>query len=288
MTYLQAYLEGVDRLKTAGINECELDARLLIEKACNTDANTLYAHPEREVSSLEYSCFMLDISKREKHIPLQHIMGYTEFMGLDFLVNEDVLIPRQDTEFLVEEALTYIDDGMSVLDMCTGSGCILLSVMNYKNNIKGYGCDISAKALAIAKRNAENLKLDACFLAGDLFEALLIDNSEGYGAGDKKFDVIISNPPYIPRDVIDTLSEEVKDYDPRLALDGGEDGLDYYRRLARDAKKYLANYGRLFFEIGHDQGESVPKILIDEGYSDVVAIRDYSSNWRVVRATYIV
>lgn len=288
MTYAQVYHEGAKRLKDAGIDENELDARLLLEKACNTDANTLYAHPEREVTPEEFESFELDLLKRENHIPLQHILGYTEFMGLDFLVNGDVLIPRQDTEFLVEEALTYIEDGMSVLDMCTGSGCILLSIMKYKNDIKGYGCDASKRALCVAQKNAEKHNLNACFLEGDLFEAVAKKGSDNLDADRMKFDVILSNPPYIPSHVIDTLSKEVKDHDPHMALDGGIDGLDFYRRLAKDAKSYLVNYGRLYLEIGHDQGESVPKILEEEGYKDIVALKDYSSNWRVVRATYIV
>ena len=291
MTYRETYLEGVRSLDEAGIAENEITARLLLEYVCNTDANTLYAHPDREVTKKEQEDYNACINKRREHIPLQHILGYQEFMGLKFTVSRDTLIPRQDTEFLVEEALIYIEDGMSVLDMCTGSGCILLSVMNYKNDIDGVGCDISKEALNTARVNAKKLNLDAQFYEGDLFDALpgtkeeaLPDDKEEAlpETKDKKlFDVIISNPPYIPAGVINTLSEEVRDYDPHMALDGGDDGLYYYRRIAAEAKNHLKPYGRLYLEIGHDQNESVPKILKDEGYDDITVLKDYGGNWRV-------
>lgn len=276
MNYSDLIIEGTAILKEANIAEAALDARLLLEYICHTDRNTLYAHPDLQVSEYEEEAYRSLLAKRTDHIPLQHITGYQEFMGLNFKVTPDVLVPRQDTEFLVEEAMKYVQDGMRVLDLCTGSGCILLSIMKYKNMITGIGVDISEKALSIARINAERLNVlpEPKFLQGDLYEPV-----QSYA---RKFDVIISNPPYIRPDVIKTLMPEVRDHEPLLALDGGEDGLDFYRKIISGARNHLTNYGYMLLEIGHDQGPDVIKLMVDSGFSDVKCLIDYAGNPRVV------
>jgi len=279
MTYREIYNNGEKVLSAAGIEESSIDARLLLEYVCGTDRNTLLAHPDREVTEAEGRKYAKLIKLRTERVPLQHITGEQEFMGLTFKVDERVLIPRQDTECLVEEALTYVESGMRVLDMCTGSGCILLSLMHYRG-IEGVGCDFSEEALEVAADNAKSLDLNPKFIRSDMFTEVS-DTYNNY------FDVIISNPPYIRRDVIPSLMEEVKNHDPMMALDGGTDGLDFYRILAEMSPRFLTNYGRIFLEIGYDQGEEVSKLLSDNGFTDVNIIKDYSGNDRVVIGKHI-
>ncbi|MDE7479611.1 MAG: peptide chain release factor N(5)-glutamine methyltransferase, partial [Lachnospiraceae bacterium] len=202
MTYREFYEYGRLKLKEAGIAEAELDARLLLEYICHTDRNELIVHADRERNSMEEQFYRTVIEKRASHVPLQHITGEQEFMGLCFRVNEHTLIPRQDTEILVEEAMRHLSDGMRILDMCTGSGCILLSLLKYSNECEGIGIDISDKALMVAKENAQRLQLDAVFLEGDLFSPL--ENYASERTTDRLFDMIVSNPPYIKTVVIDT------------------------------------------------------------------------------------
>ncbi|MCH5249679.1 MAG: peptide chain release factor N(5)-glutamine methyltransferase [Lachnospiraceae bacterium] len=281
--YKQVYEWGADCLKKSGIREAELDARLLLEFVCKTDRNTLLAHSDREVSKEEYESYVNHISRRKKHVPLQHITGIQEFMGLEFEVNENVLIPRQDTEILVEEVMRHLHDGMRILDMCTGSGCILLSLLYYSNDCVGLGVDVSRAALDVAVRNAERLKsvksgMDVNFLQSDLFEGLENNNLKD----NKKFEIIVSNPPYIKNSVIETLMPEVKEYEPVSALDGGEDGLYFYREIIKKAGKYLTGGGKLFFETGFDQGYNVKNMMEDAGYKQVEIIKDYAGLDRVV------
>lgn len=276
MTYRQLYDYGVEQLENAGIEEAGLDARLLLEYICHTDRNTLLVYGGNERNSLEEEFYKMAVARRAKHIPLQYITGEQEFMGLTFRVNEHTLIPRQDTEILVEEAMRYLFDGMRILDMCTGSGCILLSLLKYSNECEGFGVDISDKALEAAKENAARLGLEAEFIQSDLF-----DKVEG------RFDMLVSNPPYIATSVIPTLMPEVKDYEPVLALDGMEDGLYFYRKIVEESVCYLYNSARLFFEIGYDQGDSVRKLLVDKGFQDVNIIKDYAGLDRVVTARYV-
>lgn len=274
-TYRELYESGVHKLKEAGISDASIDARLLLEFVTGADRNTLLVSPEKEVEDELSEKFDDLIFKRASHIPLQHITGVQNFMGLDFTVGPEVLIPRQDTECLVEEALTFVEDGMRVLDLCTGSGCILLSLMYYRKDIQGVGVDISPEALKIAKKNAADLDIDGViFIEGDMFEPV----------EDKKFDVIISNPPYISRRVIATLEEEVKNHEPYIALYGGEDGLAFYDIIAQNAAKYLAKEGRLYLEIGYDQGVEVKQILLDAGFTEVEVKQDLCHNDRVVCA----
>lgn len=287
MTYRELYEKGKSALATAGIDEAELDARLLLEFVCGTDRNTLLVHGDRDVTPQEEADYIMLLHKRESRYPLQQLTGVQNFMGLDFCVNEHVLIPRQDTEILVEEVLQNLHDGMHILDMCTGSGCILISLLHYSNNCTGVGADISAEALEVAKQNA------ALLLEGEirsipdmdgvheieLIKSDLFENISG------QFDIIVSNPPYIQTSVIDTLMPEVRDHEPRLALDGSEDGLLFYRKIVQESVIYLKQGGMLFFEIGYDQGEAVSQLMEQSGFLEVRVIKDYGGLDRVVYGT---
>ena len=275
MNYRKLYETGKDRLEKAGIQEAALDARLLLEEVCRTDRNTLLVHGDRAVTEEEETQFRIFIERRSTHEPLQQITGWQEFMGLRFSVTEDVLVPRQDTETLVEEVMRYLRDGMEILDVCTGSGCILLSLLRYSNGCRGVGCDISEKPLAVAGQNAKELGISAQFIQSDLFESI-----EG------RFEYIVSNPPYIRKDMIPTLMEEVRDHEPLIALDGGEDGLDFYRKITREATEHLYSGGMLFFEIGYDQGEAVKLLMEEEGYEEVTVSQDLAGLDRVVYGTF--
>ena len=252
MKYKELYLYGAEKLKNAGVPEAELDARLLLEAVCHTTRNDMLLYPDKEVDEKQKENYVNHIQKREKRIPLQYILGKQEFMGMEFYVNKDVLIPRQDTEILVEEAMKHLHDGMHILDVCTGSGCILISLLHYSNDCQGVGIDISEAALAVAKENAARLLEDnkeehmgdqqkISFWKGDLFDALPEMD---------KFDIIVSNPPYIETKVLETLEPEVSHHEPLIALDGKEDGLYFYRRIVENAGQYLHRDGMLFFEIG--------------------------------------
>lgn len=275
MEYRELYEWGVCQLCGAGIAESSLDARLLLEEACGTDRNDLLVHADREVAAERQDRYTDFILQRKSRIPLQRIVGYQEFMGLRFAVNGDVLIPRQDTEILVEEALRQLHDGMRILDLCTGSGCILLSLLHYSNDCIGVGSDISPKALETAAANARALSLEASFVQGDLFEKI-----EG------KFDFIVSNPPYIPTRVIPTLMEEVREHEPAAALDGGADGLSFYRRIVGEAGTYLYPGGMLFFEIGCEQAEEVTGLMEQAGFEEVAVCKDFAGLDRVVSGRY--
>lgn len=271
MNYTEAFLMGMQKLKEAQIGEAQLDARLLLEEVCGTDHNTLLCHGDREVSEAEEEKYRRALEQRAVHVPLQHLLGYQDFMGLRFQVNEYVLIPRQDTEILVEEAMRYLHDGMRILDLCTGSGCILLSLLHYSNDCEGVGVDISKEALQVAVQNAELLGIRADFLKSDLYEKVT-----------GKFDLLVSNPPYIERKVIPTLMEEVREYDPYIALDGGEDGLDFYRRIIGGAQDYLKRGGQILMEIGSGQAKAVSELLREAGFKEIDVCRDFAGLDRVV------
>ncbi len=275
MEYRKLYDLGVSRLKEAGIEEAALDARLLLEEICGTDRNDLLVHGESLVTENQSEQYRKYVDLRRKHIPLQHILGYQEFMGMKFKVTPDVLIPRQDTETLVEEVMRNLHDGMRILDMCTGSGCILLSLLRYSNDCVGTGCDLSEAALQVARENAQALLLEAEFIQSDLFEKV-------HG----KYEMIVSNPPYIPSKVIPTLMEEVREHDPLMALDGKEDGLYFYREIIKGAERYLYPGGMLFFEIGCSQAEDVSRYLKEAGYKEVTVCRDLAGLDRVVSGVY--
>lgn len=279
MTYRELFTQGKGALAEAGIAEADLDARLLLEYVCGTNRNDLLVHGDREVTVEQQNRFGELLLQRAKRIPLQHLTGVQEFMGLEFQVNEHVLIPRQDTEILVEEVLKHLHDGMRVLDMCTGSGCILISLLHYSNDCMGVGADISEEALKVAGANArlllgKELPEQVSLVQGNLFE-----NITG------KFDIIVSNPPYICSDVIETLEPEVRDYEPRGALDGTADGLFFYRKIVEESRKYLSGGGKLFFEIGYDQGASVSALMESAGFVEVEVLKDYAGLDRVVGGT---
>lgn len=281
MTYRECYEQGCRTLQAAGIEEAALDARLLLEAVCGTDRNDLLVHGEQPVAPEAEEKYLNWIRQRAEHIPLQQLTGEHGFMGLTFSVNEHVLIPRQDTEILVEEVLKELHDGMRVLDMCTGSGCILLSLLHYSNDCEGLGVDLSAEALEVAGRNVLKVLTPekaehAHFLQSDLFEKV-----EG------KFEIIVSNPPYIASAEVEKLMPEVRDHEPRMALDGTEDGLYFYRRIIEEAGKHLVSSGMLFFEIGYDQGQAVSELMRTEGYCDVQVVQDYAGLDRVVFGTYV-
>lgn len=295
MEYREAYDMGKAVLSKASVPDAETDARLLLEFVCGTDRNTLLAHGDREVTEDQENLYRELLGKRSRRIPLQHLTGVQDFMGLQFAVDGHVLIPRQDTEILVEEALQHLHDGMQVLDMCTGSGCILISLLHYSNNCEGVGVDVSEGALRVAELNAvkllgtravRNMSGEAAeaqdmfvgthvrFVQSDLFEKV-----EG------KFDMIVSNPPYIQSGIIETLMPEVRDYEPRLALDGSGDGLLFYRRILEECPRYLQKGGMLFLEIGYDQGEAVSRLMEQAGFIGVMLVSDYAGLDRVVCGT---
>ena len=277
LTYRELYNEGNSALSMAleEEREAQLDARLLLEHVCGTSLQTLLLDGERPVTDNEAELYRRLLKRRCSREPLAYILGKWDFMGLEFGVSSDVLIPEQDTENLVEEVMREVCDGDRILDLCTGSGCILLSLLNYSNGSTGVGTDLSEGAIAVAKENALKLGLsERCdWKAGDLFEA--VDSGE-------KFDIIVSNPPYIRSETIGELAPEVRIHEPRMALDGGDDGLYFYKRIIPEAADYLRTGGMLFLEIGYDQAEQVGALMKDAGYYEVRTIKDYGGNDRIV------
>lgn len=282
-TLQMIYREGKEQLELSGVPDADLDAWYLLEFVTGISKARYYGNPEAGMEEEEVLRYRDVIRQRAKRIPLQHITGEQEFMGFSFRVNEHVLIPRQDTETLVEEALGVLKPKMEILDLCTGSGCILLSLLKLGEKqgiagLKGTGADISREALKVAEENGRRLGIPGDQLAwvrGDLFEKL-----EG------PFDLLVSNPPYIPSGELSGLQEEVRLHDPALALDGHEDGLYFYRRIAAEAGKYLRDGAFLMLEIGWDQGEAVRGLLEAAGYREVEVKKDLSGNDRVVRGRY--
>lgn len=271
MTFEEALNDGKEILKAAEIADYELDAWYLMEYVCKMEKSQYYLKSMEEIEPEKWQEYEVLLKKRAEHIPLQYITGSQEFMGLEFKVNSQVLIPRQDTETLVEEALKVLEPGMSVLDMCTGSGCIIVSLMKHQEGLNGMASDISKQAILVAKENAKQNQVEVEFVSSDLFKSI---------AG--TFDMIISNPPYIPTDVIAGLMPEVKNFEPIEALDGKEDGLYFYREIASEAGKFLNSNGYLYFEIGHDQGGRVAAIMEENGYRNVRVVKDLAGNDRVV------
>ena len=302
MTLREAFQRGEELLTEAGITDARLDAWYLLEHVSGVGRAMYYAMPDKILTEVQEKQYIDFIEKRAQRIPLQHLTGTQEFMGLEFRVNEHVLIPSQDTETLVEEYIRFIrkykenscgvsagitgssrrenEKAFRLLDMCTGSGCILLSILHEirkekKLLIEGTGADVSEKALETARENAESLHIRADFLHSDLF-----DRVEG------NFQMIVSNPPYIRTDVIETLQEEVRQHDPLLALDGKEDGLYFYREIVDTARRFLVSGGCLLFEIGADQGEAVQSMMCEAGYTHVAVKKDLAGLDRVVSGVY--
>lgn len=275
MTYRELYDFGCLQLKAADISDYSIDAKLLLTHTTGITPADLYACGDKEVSEDMENKYRELIYERTRHIPLQHLTGRQGFMGLEFLVNENVLIPRADTETLVETVLKDLHDGMSILDMCTGSGCILLSLLHYSNDCTGVGVDISSKALEVARKNAKNLSIEASFVESDLFQ-----NVEG------KFDIVVSNPPYIRTCEIEELMPEVRDHDPFIALNGHESGIYFYEKIIDAVGEHLNRGSLVAFEIGCDQGKSVSELMTSAGYYGVEVIKDLAGNDRVVKGFY--
>ena len=284
VSYLDAVKMGEETLEKAGIVDAKLDAKYLFESMPGHDKNFLLLYGRRQMDADQRKEYEALLEKRASHIPLQQILGYTEFMGLRFNVNEHVLCPRQDTETLVELAQKCLQPGMRVLDMCTGSGCILISLLALgckgvcePGSFIGVASDVSEEALAVAKENAKDNNVDIQFLQGDLFASL-----EALPAEERRFDLIVSNPPYIPSAGVWALMPEVRDHEPKIALDGDGDGLKFYRLICEQAPGYLKTGGKLIVEIGYDQAEAVCALFTEHGLLDVVCHKDLAGNDRVV------
>lgn len=278
---LECLLEwGTSELLRAEVSEAELDAWYLLQ-ACyddNLSRSDYFLRKKEEVPQERRRLYERFVEKRKERMPLQYIIGYTEFMGLPFFVNEHVLIPRQDTETLVE-ALCPVCEGKRVLDLCTGSGCIGLSIGVLGKPSQLVLSDVSPEALRVAERNRKRLQeseeyrlsVQTELVCGDLFE-----NVEGV------FDCIVSNPPYIETETIPELMPEVAGYEPVTALDGGGDGLYFYRKIIRSAPRYLAARGMLWFEIGYEQGKAVSALMRENGFENIEIRKDLAGNDRVV------
>lgn len=272
MTYREAVEFGTKCLTDAGVPDAALDAWYLLQMVCRIERSYYYVHGEEDITQDAQKEYEIAVQKRAEHIPLQYIIGEQEFMGLRFKVNSNVLIPRQDTETLVEQVLKIVKPGMKVLDLCTGSGCVLISVLKNAPELTGMGSDISKTALLVAKENAKLHEVDAEWVRSDLFDNIT-----------ETFDVIMANPPYIPTGEILSLMPEVRDFEPGNALDGGADGLDFYRKIAGQVKDYLNPGGYVYMEIGYDQGEAVSELMRNAGFTEVEVIKDLAQNDRVVK-----
>ncbi len=284
---IQKLLEhGINILESKGKTNSLLDVQLLLCHILNVDKIYIFTHKDEKVSHINVDKFLSLLYRRKDGFPLQYILGNQEFMGLNFEVNQEVLIPRPDTETLVEWIIEVVNTSdlskknqINILDIGTGSGAIALSLAYYIKNSFVYSIDISDKALDIADKNAKNLKLESKirFLKGNLFEPLKDLKC------DIKFDIIVSNPPYIPSEEINNLQIEVSGYEPRLALDGGEDGLDFYRKIINKSVEYLKKGSILAFEIGHNQAAQVKEFLNHQGgFKDIEIKSDLAGFERAI------
>lgn len=327
MTIREVLTNIRERLQNAGIEDFEYESWAFLDWKLHIDRAEFYMNPNGEVKDELLEELESVLKQREQRVPLQYLMGECEFMGYGFYVDERVLIPRQDTECLVELAVEsirkkeveigqkrnlsevdysgdtakkdivefYENHGMQrfethgadnrkpeqkstkvkVLDLCTGSGCIGISVAKLCPDSEVTLADISEGALSVAKKNAQNLEADVTLIKGNLFE-----NIKG------RFDYILSNPPYIPSEVIEGLMPEVKEHEPRLALDGEADGLSFYRKIINEAPDYLNPDGRIYFEIGAEQGEDLTRLMNERGFSKVKVHKDLAGLDRIVTGIY--
>lgn len=262
--------QGKQILGEVKIETGDLDAWLLLSFSFKINRSQYYLKQNELVSEELCEIYLELIKKRSKHIPLQYLTKEQEFMGLSFELSNDVLIPRQDTEILVEEILK-VSCGKTVLDLCTGSGCILISLDKLGSIEQGLGVDLSEKALDIAKKNAALLDAKVDFIQSDLYQNVI-----------GTFDIIVSNPPYIPTNEIKELMEEVRVHEPLLALDGKEDGLFFYREITKNLHHYLNPGGYVFFEIGYNQGMEVSHMLQEIGMDEICVRQDFAGLDRVV------
>lgn len=283
-TFKELLKEGTQILINGGIEEARLDAWLLLEYTAGITRAWYYAHDDQKPGQEIADRYRELCTRRAERIPLQHLTGKAYFMGYEFDVDERVLIPRQDTEILAEEALRLLADKRSpeILDMCTGSGCLLLSILMEKEDAHGTGVDISEGALAVAEKNRKNLHLEerALLVKSDTFSGEYFQKNSSEHP--MEYDMLISNPPYIPTADIQQLMDEVRLHDPVLALDGKEDGLYFYRRITEEARRYLKPGGWLLYEIGCDQGEAVSRIMRTNDFSNIAVKKDLAGLDRVV------
>lgn len=262
--------EGSAFLAENGIEEARTDAWLLMEEVFEITRSWYFAHSGTAAEPTGAVRYRNLLEQRGRRIPLQYLTGKAWFYGLPFTVSSAVLIPRQDTEILVEEALRRIKPGMKILDLCTGSGCVLLALLANSENTSGTGADLSKEALLVAEKNAGDLGISAQFCQSDLFERI-----------DGEYDMIVSNPPYIRTDVIPSLMPEVRDHEPRMALDGHEDGLYFYRKILEGAGAFLKPGGWICFEIGFDQGEALKSLMKEYGLERIEIVKDLAGLDRV-------
>lgn len=279
MTIQEMIEYGKNILEKNNIDEAILKTKMLIEYALGKSREYIMIHWKDEIEDSKREIFEEYIDRASKNEPIQYIIGKQEFMGLEFEVNNKVLIPRSDTETLVLEIIEIVKNNASknfsnILDMCTGSGAIIVSLAKYLKDykIEFYASDISEDAIEVAKRNSIKNSVDVKFIKSDIFENI---------EQTMKFDLIVSNPPYIETEVIKGLDENVKQ-EPYIALDGGRDGLDFYRKIAEEGKEFLNESGYLCFEIGYNQKETVSKILEDNNYKEIKCIKDLGGNDRVI------
>lgn len=279
MTYREAYVRGESVLREQGFAEASTDAWLLFEYASGMDRTHYFLFMNEECPQQVWESYRALVKRRLAHVPIQYLTGTQEFMGYSFQVNQDVLIPRPETELLVLEAEKCLRKVAGriprVLDMCTGSGCIITSLAK-RMTIEAVGADVSAGALKVAAKNAQALDVRVEWIMSDLFCRI-----EG------SFDCIVSNPPYIRSEEIAGLMPEVRDFEPRLALDGHGDGLYFYRRIIEDSRAHLNTGGWLLFEIGCDQGADVAEQMRAAGYGDICIVKDMAGLDRIAKAKYL-
>lgn len=291
MTLENCLRQGINTLQSNNVSDADFDAFALLEYVTGASKSDFFFKKSDEISDSCYERYIELIERRSKRVPLQHITNRQNFFGYDFYVDSNVLIPRQDTEVLIEKILEVIEanfnveisSDISILDMCTGSGCIAITI--YKElikrgfNIDATAVDLSKDALAVTEKNVENLvgikALNNTFhiIESDMFSN--INNNRSY-------DIIVSNPPYIPTRDIEKLEPEVRDYDPIMALDGDTDGLRFYRRIIEESSNYLDNNGFIAFEIGYNQGDDVKSLLEEKGYKDIHIYKDLGGLDRVI------
>lgn len=264
---------GEKLLRDAQISNCFYEARLFLGFVLDRSKEWIMVHVAEDVSQKAEKDFYELLKKRISGTPLQYIIGTCGFMGNEFFVDENVLIPRADTEVWLEKVIEIAKNinASNILDLCTGSGCIAISLKKALNNVDICGVDISEGALNIARKNAEYNKSEVIFIKSDLFSELK----------NMKFDIIVSNPPYIPSLDIGKLAKDVLN-EPIIALDGGEDGLDFYKKISKNARDFLNDNGYLVFEFGYNQSEQVIKILNENNFEVIELIKDYSGNTRAV------
>ena len=270
--------EAKDKLKSASIDEYALDAEIFMAEVLNKDRLFVLLNLDYELNNNEAESFKNMISRRLNHEPAAYIIGRREFMGMDFAVEEGVLIPRPDTEILVETVMENGAQAKTCLEIGTGSGCISVSLSKLLR-LNVTGVDISERCIEISQKNAKANGVDKIceFLLGDMFSPF---------KNDEKFDIIVSNPPYIKKNVVPSLMDDVKNFEPILALDGREDGLYFYREIINKAENYLNPNGMVFFEIGYDQKEDVSLLFKEKGFENINTVKDLSGLDRVVYATY--